>query len=94
MLHRVHNFQKKADEACIMVSNGRVREADTQGVADYLDISAEKVENHIQYTNHVAVLSSENVPQGTTGLAVKGELEAENVSTKPEEGLFYKELRE
>ena len=77
-----------------MISNEKMREADAQEVADYLDIPVEKVENHIQYMNHAAVLSFENVLQDMTGLVAKGELEAEDVSTKPEESLFYKELRE
>ena len=92
--HRARNFQKKVDEACAMISNEKMREADAQEVADYLDIPVEKVENHIQYMNHAAVLSFENVLQDMTGLVAKGELEAEDVSTKPEESLFYKELRE
>lgn len=92
--HRARNFQKKVEEASAMLSHERMREPDAKEVADYLDLPVEKVEHHIQYMNHAAVLSFENVLQDMTGLVAKGELEAEDVSTKPEESLFYKELHQ
>lgn len=92
--HRARNFQKKVEEASSMLSHERMREPDAKEVADYLDIPVEKVESHIQYMGHAAVLSFENVLQDMTGLVAKGELEAEDVSSKPEESLFYKELQQ
>lgn len=65
----------------------------TEEVAGFLDIPVEKVENHLKYMNHAAILSFEAVLQDMTGVIAKGELEATDVDTKPEESLFYKELQ-
>ena len=92
--HRARNFQKKLEEARTMLSHEKMREPEAREVAEYLEIPVEKVENHIQYMNHAAVLSFENVLQDMTGLVAKGELESESISTKPEESLFYKELHQ
>ena len=46
-----------------------------------------------KYMNHAAILSFEAVLQDMTGVIAKGELEATDVDTKPEESLFYKDLQ-
>ena len=90
--HRARSFQKKVDEAYSMLSHEKMREPDADEVAGFLDIPVEKVENHLKYMNHAAILSFEAVLQDMTGVIAKGELEATDVDTKPEESLFYKEL--
>ena len=91
--HRARSFQKKVDEAYSMLSHEKMREPDADEVAGFLDIPVEKVENHLKYMNHAAILSFEAVLQDMTGVIAKGELEATDVDTKPEESLFYKELQ-
>ena len=91
--HRARSFQKKVDEAYSMLSHEKMREPDADEVAGFLDIPVEKVENHLKYMNHAAILSFEAVLQDMTGVIAKGELEATDVDTKPEESLFYKDLQ-
>lgn len=92
--HRARNFQKKVDEAFSILSHEKMREPDVKDVAGYLDLPVEKVENHIKYMNHAAVLSFESVLQDMTAIFAKGELEAGDMDGKPEESLFYKEMME
>ena len=84
--HRARSFQKKVDEAYSMLSHEKMREPDADEVAGFLD-------NHLKYMNHAAILSFEAVLQDMTGVIAKGELEATDVDTKPEESLFYKDLQ-
>ena len=50
-----------------MLSHEKMREPDVNEVADFLDIPVEKVENHLKYMNHAAILSFEAVLQDMTG---------------------------
>ena len=59
--HRARSFQKKVDEAYSMLSHEKMREPDADEVAGFLDIPVEKVENHLKYMNHAAILSFEAV---------------------------------
>lgn len=92
--HRARNFQKKVEEASSLLSHEWMREPDAGEVAEYLEIPVEKVENHIRYMNHSAILSFENVLQDMTGLVARGALESDSICSKPEESLFYKELHQ
>ena len=91
--HRARSFQKKVEEAYSLLSHEKMREPDVAEVADYLNLPAEKVESHLRYMNHAAVLSFETVLQDMTGMVAKGELETSDIAIKPEESLFYKELK-
>ena len=65
--HRARSFQKKVDEAYSMLAHEKMREPEADEVADFLDIPVEKVEKHLTYMNHAAVLSFEAVLQDMTG---------------------------
>jgi len=91
--HRARSFQKKVDEAYSMLAHEKMREPEADEVADFLDIPVEKVEKHLTYMNHAAVLSFEAVLQDMTGVIAKDELEATDIGTKPEESLFYRDLQ-
>ena len=90
--HRARSFQKKVDEAYSMLAHEKMREPEADEVADFLDIPVEKVEKHLTYMNHAAVLSFEAVLQDMTGVIAKDELETTDIGTKPEESLFYRDL--
>lgn len=92
--HRTRNFQKKVEEAYSMLAHDKMREPDVEEVAAYLGLPVEKVESHIKYMNHAALLSFENVLQDMTGVIAKGELESADRGGKPEESLFYRELQQ
>lgn len=91
--HRARSFQKKVEEAYQALAHEKMREPEVEEVADYLGLPAEKVENHLRYMNHAAVLSFETVLQDMTGMVAKGELEASDIDVKPEESLLYKDLK-
>lgn len=90
--HRARNFQKQVDEAALELASRNMREPDAEEVAEYLGLPAEKVEKHMKYMNHAAVLSFEATLQDMTGIFAKDELEAEGLEGKPEESLSHKEL--
>lgn len=92
--HRARNFQKKVDQAFSILSHEKMGEPDAKEVAGYLNLPVEKVEDHIKYMNHAAVLSFESVLQDMAAVFAKGELEAGDMDGKPEESLYYKELME
>lgn len=91
--HHVRRLSRQIDKAYMEVANKNMKEPTLQEVADYMELPGGQIDKNVRAMNNAVMLSYENVLQDVNHYVARGELECKERESKPEDNLFYKEIK-